>query len=167
MMTAMEFQFFLVTCIAGCGWILLFCYLWLPRTAEKIAGIYLPVLLAVAYGATMFKALPVQSGGFGSLQNLMLAHTNAELVLAGWIHYLAFDLFIGGWQIRQARSRRIPPALIFPCLFATLLLCPLGLLCHYLVRFFFLPAKALPNRHPLVQRIPRQNPPGDSSVNIM
>jgi len=29
------------------------------------------------------------------------------VLLAGWTHYLAFDLFIGGWEVRDAQRRGI------------------------------------------------------------
>jgi hypothetical protein len=38
--------------------------------------------------------------------------------LAGWLHYLAFDLLIGTWEARDAREHGIRPLLI-PCLFVT------------------------------------------------
>ena len=42
--------------------------------------------------------------------------TSPEIALAGWIHYLAFDLFIGAWEVRTARAERIPFLLSSPAL---------------------------------------------------
>ena len=50
--------------------------------------------------------------------------------LAGWTHYLAFDLFIGAWILREAARLDLEPR---PYLFLTLLAGPLGLMA-FLVR---------------------------------
>ena len=34
--------------------------------------------------------------------------TSGTTLLAGWIHYLAFDLLTGVWETRDAASRGIP-----------------------------------------------------------
>ena len=47
---------------------------------------------------------------------------NPWMLLAGWTHYLAFDLFIGGWEVRDAHRRGIPHLLIVPALVLTFLL---------------------------------------------
>jgi hypothetical protein len=56
--------------------------------------------------------------------------------VAGWIHYLIFDLFVGAWEARDARRRGVPHLLLVPCLLATLMIGPVGLLLYVLVRFF-------------------------------
>ena len=59
---------------------------------------------------------------------------NPWLLLAGWIHYLAFDLFVGSWEVRDARERGIPHLLVVPCLVMTFLFGPAGWLLYALVR---------------------------------
>ncbi len=53
-------------------------------------------------------------GGFGSLAEVALLFSNPHILLAGWIHYLAFDLFIGGWEVRDAQ--RLESAISLSCL---------------------------------------------------
>ena len=67
-------------------------------------------------------------GGFDSLANVMLLLSNPWMALAGWVHFLAFDLFIGGWITRQARRDGIPHLLVLPCLLLTFLFGPAGLI---------------------------------------
>ncbi len=74
-------------------------------------------------------------GGFGSLAEVALLFQNQSLLLAGWIHYLAFDLFVGCWEVRDARRHKIPTILILPALFLTFLFGPVGLLAYLLIRF--------------------------------
>jgi hypothetical protein len=53
------------------------------------------------------------------------------------VHYLAFDLFIGGWELRDAQRRGVPHLLLLPCLGLTLMFGPLGLLVYFGVRRLF------------------------------
>ena len=46
------------------------------------------------------------SGGFSSLSDVATLFGNPWLLLAGWTHYLAFDLFVGSWEVRDARGSR-------------------------------------------------------------
>ena len=69
-------------------------------------------------------------GGFGSLSDVRQLFSHDHLLLAGWIHYLAFDLFIGSWEVRDAQRLGIPHLWVVPCLLATFLFGPLGLLAY-------------------------------------
>ena len=56
------------------------------------------------------------------------------LLLAGWLHYLAFDLLIGRWEVRDAQQRGIPHLLVIPCLALTFLFGPAGWLLYRVVQ---------------------------------
>ena len=58
----------------------------------------------------------------------MALFTMPEIALAGWIHYLAFDLFVGAWEVRTARREGIAFLLVLPCLALTFLFGPAGFL---------------------------------------
>ena len=58
-----------------------------------------------------------------------------ETVLVGWVHYLAFDLFVGAWEVRDAQRRSISHLYVVPCLLFTLMLGPVGLLAYLTLRF--------------------------------
>ena len=60
---------------------------------------------------------------------------NPWLLLAGWLHYLAFDLLIGTWEVRDARERGIPHVVVVPCLVLTFMLGPAGWLLYLALRF--------------------------------
>jgi hypothetical protein len=62
------------------------------------------------------------------------AAQNSWLLLAGWIHYLAFDLFLGAWQARQAQRLGISHFLVVPCLLLTFLFGPIGLPVFWAIR---------------------------------
>ena len=92
-----------------------------------LAGLCL-VLIVMFFGAA--------EGGFDSLANVMKLFTNEWAVLAGWIHYLAFDLFIGAWEVRDAERRGVSHLWVIPCLVLTFLLGPIGLLAYSILRLF-------------------------------
>ena len=52
----------------------------------------------------------------------------------GWIHFLAFDLFVGRWAYLDSRQRGINGFLVSPTLFFVFMFGPFGLLLYLLVR---------------------------------
>lgn len=64
----------------------------------------------------------------------MQLFTQPEIALAGWVHYLAFDLLIGAWEVRTARAERIPFLVVIPCLALTFLFGPAGYLAFTALR---------------------------------
>ena len=100
-----------------------------------VHAIWIPGLLGFAYLWAMLSAgTPPEGGGFGSLAGVMLLLSSPHAALAGWIHYLAFDLFVGAWESRDARRLGISPLLVVPCLFFTLMAGPVGLLLYGILR---------------------------------
>jgi hypothetical protein len=51
-----------------------------------------------------------------------------------WIHFLAFDLFMGRWIYLDSQERRISAWVTAPALFLTLMLGPLGFLLYFVIR---------------------------------
>lgn len=132
----MEGVFSACNMLAMAGWILL---LLVPRhrLALRIAGTAIPLSLAVIYLTVFLLNVRGSSGGFGSLAAVAELFGNRWLLLAGWVHYLAFDLFIGAWETRDAMARGVPRLLLAPCLVMTFMLGPIGLLGYHLVRIRF------------------------------
>jgi hypothetical protein len=116
------------------GWLLL---VFLPRwrwTARLVCPVVIPLLLALVYlwlVATTFGQTP---GDFGSLAGVARLFQNPRALLAGWIHYLAFDLFVGSWEVRDARRAGIHHLLVVPCLLLTFVFGPAGLLLYFALR---------------------------------
>ncbi len=105
-------------------------------TQKLIESRIIPVVLAVVYGIYIFQMGRAEEGGFGSLEEVMQLFTVDVLVLAGWIHYLAFDLLIGTWVLQDSQKRGIHHALIVPCLIGCFLAGPLGFLAYWLISKF-------------------------------
>ena len=102
--------------------------------AGLVTGVFLPVLFALLYGGLILARWSGAQGGFGSLAEVLTLFSNPWLMLAGWLHYLAFDLFIGSWEVRDAIRHRISHLVVVPCLVLTFLLGPLGLCVYFAVR---------------------------------
>ena len=80
-------------------------------------------------------AQPAQDADALTLSGAMGLLQDRHMMLAAWVHYLIFDLFVGAWQVRDARRRGVPHWLVVPGLFATLMAGPVGLLWYLVVRF--------------------------------
>jgi hypothetical protein len=115
------------------GWALL---LLRPRWtwSHVIAAYVIPAALGVTYLLIMLTQFRPGAGGFGSLAEVARLFEDPWLLLAGWIHYLAFDLFIGAWEVLDATRRNVPHWLVVPCLVLTFLLGPVGLLLYLVLR---------------------------------
>jgi len=101
---------------------------------EIVTGKAVPALFAVAYIAIVATTFPRADGSFSTLAGVTTLFADPWLLLAGWLHYLAFDLLIGTWEARDAVERNVPRLLLVPCLFLTLMFGPAGWLLYMLVR---------------------------------
>jgi Domain of unknown function (DUF4281) len=115
---------------------------WLALLLSPLSRVYcisfargVALALAIAYIAQLLLITEhVEGGGFGSLQGVFALFTAPGNVMMGWTHYLAFDLFIGSWEVEDSGSRGIPHWLVIPCLALTFLFGPIGLLLYFLLR---------------------------------
>ena len=126
--------FTIVNLVAIAGWLLIAI---LPRwryTRIIVLSGAVPLLLAVPYTVLIVLYFGQAEGGFGSLADVMKLFTNEWAVLAGWIHYLAFDLFVGSWEVKDAQERNVPHLWVIPCLVMTFILGPIGLLAYSVLR---------------------------------
>jgi hypothetical protein len=130
---SLEQIFTVASSLAMVGWFLL---IFLPRfnVARIASGVAIPLILSAGYLALIAMYFEGAEGGFSSLADVATLFQKHELLLAGWIHYLAFDLFIGGWEVRDARRQQIPHLVVIPCLVMTFMLGPIGLLFYFAIR---------------------------------
>ena len=132
-----EQLFSLANAIAAFSWLLLAL---LPRrrwVTGVVTGRAVPALFAVLYIGLIVSMFGRVDGGFSTLAGVAALFTNQWLLLAGWVHYLAFDLLVGTWEVQDAQARRIPHALVVPCLFVTFMFGPAGWLLYLALRSAF------------------------------
>lgn len=132
----LEILFSLANATALAAWLLL---AFAPRwkfTRKLVHSGAVPLLLSVAYLILLALFFGKAEGGFGTLAGVMKLFSSPNVVLAGWIHYLVFDLFVGAWEVNDAQTRGISHWLVVPCLFFTLMFGPVGFLLYHILRFF-------------------------------
>ena len=114
--------------VAMGGWIAL---LVAPRTrlvTWHLAGLAIPAVLAALYAVLLAWHAPGAEAGFASLAAVAAMFRTEGVLLAGWVHYLAFDLFVGAWICRRGAAEGMNPWLVRLCLPPTFLAGPVGLL---------------------------------------
>jgi hypothetical protein len=116
--------------LALAGWLALIC---LPRRPwlTRLLRFGVVGVLAALYSSLVFVYFFRAPGGFGSLAAVRSLFASDPVLLAGWVHYLAFDLFIGVWLADRLDAERLSRWLQAPILIATFLFGPLGLLLGF------------------------------------
>ncbi len=71
---------------------------------------------------------------FGSLVGVKALFTHDEAVLAGWVHYLVFDLLIGNWILNQSIKHGVKHYLVIPCLLLSFMFGPIGYLLFTIIK---------------------------------
>jgi hypothetical protein len=125
--------FSIANLVALSGWVLL---ILLPRRAwvTRVVIVAIVLLFALSYAGIIGARWAGRSGGFSSLPAVAALFADPWLLLAGWIHYLAFDLLVGRWEAIDARERGIPHLAVVPCLFLTFMFGPAGWLAYMALR---------------------------------
>lgn len=135
-----DFLFSLANPLAMLGWALLvLAPRWRITKLLVLSGLW-PAALALAYAAlitTHYLGAHGAEGGFSSLAQVAALFRDPWALLAGWLHYLCFDLFVGAWEVRDAQRRHVPHLALVPALALTFLFGPVGLLVYFGVRAAF------------------------------
>lgn len=131
---APEFLFAIANPLALSGWIALVLAPLAPRLIDLLAGWIIPGLLSWAYAVLIMVHWADAPGGFGSLADVQALFIFSEVALAGWLHFLAFDLFIGAWIVRDARARGERHLVILPILPFVFFFGPMGLAAYVALR---------------------------------
>ena len=142
-MSLFEAIFAIANPVALVGWLGLVVFPGRRLVVDGISGLLIPALLGVAYVALIGAYFAGADGGFSSIEAVRALFQSDALLVAGWLHYLAFDLFVGAWQVRTARAEGMPHLLVIPCLALTFLFGPLGLVLFLIIRFARTPRLAL------------------------
>jgi len=135
-----DLLFSLANPLAMLGWaMLVLAPRWRFTKLLVLSGLW-PAGLALLYAAfitTHYLGSHGGEGGFGSLAQVAALFHNPWALLAGWVHYLCFDLFVGAWEVRDAQRRGVPHLALVPALTLTFLFGPVGLLVYFGMRAAF------------------------------
>lgn len=133
------------------GWLLLIFAGRRRHVADHVTALVIPGALGSIYALALVVHWRELIGGFGSLGEIQSLFQNRWLLLAGWIHYLAFDLFVGSWEVRDATQHRFPHIFVVPSLCLTFLFGPIGFLSYILVKGVVFPRHVSDPKMPAVE----------------
>jgi hypothetical protein len=120
--------------LAMIGWLILILLPFWKTRDRYVLGIII-ILFSIVYAWLIvinFDKDLMKS--FGTLDGVASLFTNKQMLLAGWIHYLAFDLMIGIYILRNAKIHNINHWLTTPTMLLTFMFGPVGLLVYTLIR---------------------------------
>jgi len=125
--------FSLASGVAVIGWIVLAAGALLRHDfhVTTLAGRIWPLGLAAIYTALIIFFFRSAPGGFDSLAHVQLLFTSPWAATAGWVHYLAFDLFVGAWITAEVLRLGIVRLVLIVLLPLTFLFGPVGLLTFF------------------------------------
>lgn len=107
----------------------------LRDTVLFAAGRACPLLLCGAYAALLLAHWgSAPGGGFGSLAGVGRLFAVPGKLLAGWVHFLALDLLVGHWMVRDVLDTPRSRWPLLACLPLTLMFAPAGLLLYLATR---------------------------------
>jgi hypothetical protein len=133
----LDLLFRIASTVALAGWVAL-AFAPFRRPLAVLVARALAAVLCGGYLAVLIHALGAGPApdwrAFNSLDGVMALLKTREAFLAGWVHYLAFDLFTGAWEAETAPAARIPHWLLLVCLGLTFLAGPVGLLTYLVLR---------------------------------
>ena len=117
----------------------------LPRWDKLVGLIRSPWIAAPPALIYVVLVLPQMGGLLSALSSPTLSSVAALLgtpagATLGWMHFLAFDLFVGRWAYLDAIERKIHPLVMAPILFFTFTLGPLGLVLYLVISRWLLVA---------------------------
>jgi hypothetical protein len=129
-----EQVFSIVNLIATAAWLALVILPGRRWVTGIVTSTVVPLLFAIVYVGIVVTTFGRTPGGFSTLEGVATLFSNPWALLAGWTHYLAFDLLIGTWEVRDAREHGLPHLLLVPCLVLTFLFGPAGWLLYRGIR---------------------------------
>ena len=72
--------------------------------------------------------------GINEMSNLF---SDKNFLMMFWIHFIAINLFTGGWIVKDAQKFAINKIILIIPLLVTYLIGPLGLFLYWLIRIFY------------------------------
>lgn len=95
---------------------------------NAVPGMVIPVALSALYAALVLRHFADTGGGYGSLAEVRLLFGSDWMLLAGWVHYLAFDMMVGAVLAGRMDRAGIGRIVQGPILAVTFLFGPMGVL---------------------------------------
>jgi hypothetical protein len=137
-MKQLDLYFKLATALSLPAWLLIIAAPTWQHT-DSVVRYGAMVALCVLYGWLLLGARALDTekplGNFFSLHGVVSLFKSPRLVLAGWVHFLAFDLLVALWIRSDAQALHITHWLLIPVYLLTLMFGPLGVLAYLALRW--------------------------------
>lgn len=118
------------------GWLIL---IFAPRARwvwlDRVPALILPLGLSVLYAGLILAHFSASGGGFGTIAAVRQLFASDYGLVAGWVHYLAFDLMIGAMMASKMDQMGLQRLSQAPLLGLIFLFGPLGVLLIWITAF--------------------------------
>ena len=116
-------------------WLILLAFPKKYFTQKIITYPWVPLVISMGYVYFLSTTEGIFNADFSTLNGLTEMFKNAEPrgVAAGWLHYLAFDYWVGCWILKNSQEKGIKHSWIFLPLLCTFMLGPVGIILYTLV----------------------------------
>ena len=107
-----------------------------------VQSIIVPLLLGSAYGFVAYniyleKNILDSFELYNGLNGLYSMFANEAFLLIFWLHFLAINLFVGTWIVRDSKRYVVSRILVVFSLITTYFTGPIGLVIYWFLRIFF------------------------------
>jgi len=108
-----------------------------------VNSIIIPLVLSCAYVYVIYQALILDISIFDffklylSMDELYALFATENFLLVFWLHFLALNIFLGGWISRDAVKYSITRGVVFFPLVLVYLAGPIGLIFYWIIRIFY------------------------------
>ena len=108
-----------------------------------ITSIFPILILSIAY-SYLFYTIFIE--GYNFLDNFKLylglseitnLFSDKSFLILFWVHFLAINLFCGGWIVKDSQMFRMNKFLVSLPLIITYLIGPIGILLYWIIRIFY------------------------------
>lgn len=126
--------------------------LFLPRWRHTktitlaIAVAYSIMYIVLAYVLFSKALFAIDPAAFSTTEGLSRMFTDATSVLAGWAHFIVFDLWTARFFVLDSRRANIPHLAVVPSILGCMFFGPLGLLSYVVIKKLF---EKLDNHNPM------------------
>ena len=108
-----------------------------------VASIFPTLILSGCYIFVLYKSYQLDYDFLGNftlylgLDDLSRLFEDNLYLLVFWIHFIAINLFVGGWIVKDAQKFYINKFLLAVPLIITYLIGPIGLFIYWIIRIFY------------------------------
>ncbi len=118
------------------GWLIL---IFAPRGRwvwlDPVPALILPLGLSALYTGLILTYFSASGGGFGSIAAVRQLFASDYGLVAGWVHYLAFDLMVGAMMATKMDQMGLSRLSQAPLLGLIFMFGPLGVLLIWITEF--------------------------------